>query len=180
MTPISKLLLLLAAIFSFSVAASASPQPSFTLAELQPGYGQQGPGYGPGPGIRLTCSSNDGRRNFCNADTRGGVRMVRQISGSPCVQGRTWGFNRNAVWVDRGCRAEFILARGGQPQPPPFRLVTCSSNDGRRNWCAIGNRRNVRLSRQISGSPCIQGQTWDIDRRGLWVDRGCRAEFQVR
>lgn len=133
-------------------------------------------GYGQGGGQTITCSSNDGRRNFCNADTRGGVQLSRQISGSPCIQGQTWGYNRNSVWVDRGCRAEFIV---GVPQRP-FNTVTCSSNDGRRNWCAVDPRANVRLSRQISGSPCVQGQTWGVDRRGLWVDRGCRAEFQVR
>lgn len=129
-----------------------------------------------GRGQTLTCSSNDGRRNFCNVDTRGGVQMTRQISGSACIQGRTWGFNRNAIWVDRGCRAEFLV---GVPARQ-FTTVTCSSNDGRRNWCPVDPRADVRLSRQISGSPCIQGQTWGVDRRGLWVDRGCRAEFRVR
>ena len=63
--------------------------------------------------------------------------------------------------------------RGGQ-------TITCSSNDGRRNFCAADTSRGVRLSRQISGSACIQGQTWGVDQRGLWVDRGCRADFMVR
>src|SRR5581483_5865280 len=55
----------------------------------------------------LYCASDDGRRNYCNADTRGGVRLVRQRSGSPCIEGRTWGYDRNGIWVDRGCRADF-------------------------------------------------------------------------
>lgn len=173
MTRISKLLLLLAAIVSLSAAASAAPQPPIT----PDGFLQA---YGPGPGVRITCSSNNGKRNFCSADTRGGVRMVRQISGSACIQGQTWGFDRGNIWVDRGCRAEFVLMRGGPPAPPPFQLLTCSSNDGRRNWCPINRGADVRLNRQISGSPCVQGQTWGVDRRGLWVDRGCRAEFRVR
>jgi len=37
---------------------------------------------------------------------------VNQRSGSACVQGRTWGFNRNSIWVDRGCRADFEVGRG--------------------------------------------------------------------
>jgi hypothetical protein len=37
--------------------------------------------------------------------------MVNQRSGSPCVQGQTWGFNRSQIWVDRGCRADFQLGR---------------------------------------------------------------------
>ena len=35
------------------------------------------------------------------------------------------------------------------------------------------------MTRQIGGSPCNQGSTWGFDQSGIWVDRGCRAEFQV-
>ncbi len=61
----------------------------------------------------ITCSSANGQRTYCNADTRGGVRLVRQISGSPCNQGSTWGYDSRGIWVDRGCRAEFEVAGGG-------------------------------------------------------------------
>jgi hypothetical protein len=138
------------------------------------------PGYGPPP--RITCSSNDGNRNWCDIGPSRDVRLVRQISGSACIKGSTWGTDRRGLWVDRGCRAEFVVAAGGPP-PPQYgapRIVTCSSNDGNRRWCDIGPSRDVRLARQISGSPCIQGSTWGTDRRGLWVDRGCRADFKVR
>jgi hypothetical protein len=37
--------------------------------------------------------------------------MVNQRSGSPCIQGQTWGYSRNQIWVDRGCRADFQLGR---------------------------------------------------------------------
>jgi hypothetical protein len=76
--------------------------------------------------------------------------------------------------------AASILPSTAHAQPGYGTTITCSSNDGKRNWCAIGTNRNVQLTRQISGSPCVQGQTWGIDNRGLWVDRGCRAEFRVR
>jgi hypothetical protein len=134
---------------------------------------------------RLTCSSNDGRRAFCNADTRGGVRLVRQISGSPCNQGSTWGYDRNGVWVDRGCRAEFASGNGGGGggwggSNGRKTIITCSSNDGKRHWCAADtDRYGVRLVRQISGSPCTRGSTWGTDSGSVWVDRGCRAEFEV-
>ena len=137
----------------------------------------------PGPSQQtINCSSNDGRRNWCAIGGARDAQLVRQISGSPCVRGQTWGIDNRGLWVDRGCRADFAFGGGGFGPPPPPRtqIVTCSSNDGRRNWCDIGNRRDVRLSRQISGSPCVQGQTWGIDNRGLWVDRGCRADFTVR
>jgi hypothetical protein len=55
----------------------------------------------------VSCSSNDGRRHLCQTDTRYGVRLLKQNSGSPCEEGRTWGYERGEIWVDRGCRADF-------------------------------------------------------------------------
>jgi len=62
-------------------------------------------------GRLVTCSSNHGERVYCDADTRDGVQLVRQISGSPCRQGSTWGYDRRGIWVDRGCRADFSVGR---------------------------------------------------------------------
>src|SRR5438094_1874858 len=61
----------------------------------------------------ITCSSDNGRRVYCDADTRGGVRLVRQISGSRCVEGSTWGYDERGIWVDAGCRAEFDVSANG-------------------------------------------------------------------
>lgn len=134
----------------------------------------------------ITCSSDNGGRNYCRANTAGGVRMVNQRSGSPCIQGQTWGYDRNGIWVDRGCRADFALNAGpgippmpGPGYPPSNGLITCSSNDGNRNYCSADTSRGVRLVNQRSGSPCVQGQTWGFNSRGIWVDRGCRADFAV-
>jgi hypothetical protein len=55
----------------------------------------------------VTCESLNGRQQLCGADTRAGVRLVNQLSGSSCVEGRTWGTTRNAIWVTSGCRAQF-------------------------------------------------------------------------
>ena len=135
----------------------------------------------------FNCSSEDGRRHYCAADVSGGVRMIRQRSGSPCIQGKTWGYDRRGVWVDRGCRADFVSGgRPGQGARPPFgggggpaETVNCSSEDGGRHYCGVDTSRGVRMLRQRSGSPCIQGKTWGYDRRGIWVDRGCRADFTL-
>jgi hypothetical protein len=37
----------------------------------------------------------------------------------------------------------------------------------------------VRLLKQNSETPCRQSESWGYDDRGIWVDRGCRADFQV-
>jgi len=57
--------------------------------------------------------------------------------------------------------------------------VTCESNDGRRNYCGDYRNEQIDFQRQISNSPCEQGRSWGVDRRGLWVDRGCRAVFVI-
>ena len=136
----------------------------------------------------IRCSSDDGRRNYCAADTNNGVRLTRQISGSPCQEGQTWGYDRRGIWVDRGCRAEFEIGGNNRPERHEYRqqsrfgaphTVRCSSDDGRRNYCAADTTGGVRMLRQVSGSACREGQTWGYDRKGIWVDRGCRAEFEI-
>jgi Protein of unknown function (DUF3011) len=145
--------------------------------------GRPGNGY-PGGGGTITCSSDNGKRNYCNANTRNGVRMVNQRSGSPCIQDQTWGYNQNSIWVDRGCRADFALGGGWNGGGPGYpggggRPITCSSDNGKRNYCNIDTRGGVRMVNQRSGSPCIQGQTWGYNQTAVWVDRGCRADFMV-
>lgn len=63
-------------------------------------------------GPLLTCSSNDGAYHYCRADTQNRVQLTRQISGSPCQQGYSWGYDYRGIWVDRGCRAQFEYGFG--------------------------------------------------------------------
>lgn len=59
----------------------------------------------------VRCESVDGRYQSCPVDTRGGVTLSRQLSSHGCWQGDTWGFDRNRIWVNNGCRAEFNVGR---------------------------------------------------------------------
>jgi hypothetical protein len=59
----------------------------------------------------VTCSSENGRRQYCEADTRGSVRLVRQFSRAACRQNETWGYDSRGIWVDRGCGADFEIGR---------------------------------------------------------------------
>ncbi len=129
----------------------------------------------------ISCSSDDGHRHYCPADTRGGVRLLKQRSDSPCNQGYSWGFDRGGVWVDRGCRADFAVDsyqyRG--PAPGSTGTISCSSDDGHRHYCDAGSGGRIRLVQQRSESPCREGYSWGSDGRGVWVDHGCRADFAV-
>lgn len=75
--------------------------------------GRPGNGWGPGNGGDygrvINCSSSDGRQQYCPADIRRNVRLVRQLSSSRCIEGRSWGWDRRGVWVTDGCRGEFAI-----------------------------------------------------------------------
>jgi Protein of unknown function (DUF3011) len=130
----------------------------------------------------IRCESDYGRRHVCSFDGWGRAALSHQLSRTACVEGETWGREgRNSVWVSNGCRADFIIARGDREDRREERrneLIVCRSN-GRFTRCAAGTRFGVQLSRQLSGASCIEGRSWGYDREGVWVDRGCAAEFLV-
>ena len=172
----------------------------------------------PQQALRMTCASNDMRRHVCAAETTGGVKMVHQNSQAKCILNSSWGFDKNGIWVDHGCRAEFEIAvpapavvehrehdldhdrdrdrdhdadrdgrhegefRGGENE---FRgwgdayMVYCASDAMERVWCPADARFGVHLIRQRSQATCIEGETWGYGKRGIWADRGCRADFRV-
>lgn len=156
----------------FALLAGAAPQAVAQYAD----------GYGDIDDRMLRCESTDGRQRYCPADTRGGVRLVRQMSKAPCVQGTTWNSDGRGIWVDQGCRGEFMLERAGWGNGgsgATGQTFRCESRDGRWQQCATDARR-VELVRQLSDKPCIRGRTWGTDARGVWVSGGCRAEFSAR
>ena len=67
----------------------------------------------------------------------------------------------------------------GLPVSAQSGTTTCMSDNQRYNYCRVDTNNSVRLVRQISISSCDQGRSWGYDARGVWVDRGCSAEFEV-
>ena len=57
--------------------------------------------------------------------------------------------------------------------------IRCESRNFQYNMCYTDTHGYVTLTRQISKTRCQQGRNWDYDRRGIWVDDGCSAEFEV-
>lgn len=77
----------------------------------------------PGNGYERTirCESRQNRRQRCAVNTENRVQLVRRVGGT-CTQGRSWGYDQRAIWVDRGCRADFAYGRwagGGGYYPEP-------------------------------------------------------------
>ena len=59
---------------------------------------------------QITCESRNERTEACTTLQPGSsVRMVQQISNSPCIEGQTWGADQGSIWVSQGCRAVFDI-----------------------------------------------------------------------
>ncbi|MFC3651455.1 DUF3011 domain-containing protein [Dyella humi] len=154
------------------------------LAVTAPLRAQQ---YGPGPG-GVYCASNDNRFARCQVPWRD-AELVQQSSKTRCIRDQTWGFDRQGIWVDRGCRGQFAPARGGWPpyggpgpqRPPQQVRVRCESHGSNYQRCPVELRRDdsVRLVNRLSSADCREGRSWGWTRDGIWVDRGCRADFVV-
>lgn len=121
----------------------------FTFRQVSGGRAlDSGASVNPNSGT-ITCSSDNGQRVYCNADTRGGVRLARQISGSRCEEGSTWGYDTRGIWVDRGCRAEFDISGNGS------RARIVSPNLGDRTqlkpgWNMFSPQQDIEVGQQAS------------------------------
>jgi hypothetical protein len=58
-------------------------------------------------------------------------------------------------------------------------VITCSSNDGQLHSCRVNSDQPIHFIRQRSDAQCVEGQSYGINRGGVWVTNGCRADFGV-
>jgi hypothetical protein len=141
-------------------------------------------GRGPRGDNRVVCESITGSYTVCPASTAAGVALSRQLSMKPCVEESTWGYDRekNQIWVDDGCRGEFILGPSVQTAPPPplHGVVVCQSLDGKRVECKADTSGGVQFIRAFNQAECGYRREWGYDRKVIWVTNGCRAAFAVR
>lgn len=126
----------------------------------------------------VVCSSRDLRFQGCQADTRGGVEFVRQLSRASC--NGNWGYDRQGIWVNNGCRAKFKLLPY-QDYNSRYRsqntVISCSSKNHRRKVCPADTSGGVRLLKQKSRASC--NRNWGYGQNHIWVDNGCRATFEL-
>ena len=122
----------------------------------------------------ITCSSTNGRRATCGADTSRGVTLSRELRGSQCEEGFSWGYNRREIWVDRGCQAEFSLNDEWYPANPVSRVepgtdIPVRTNEFIETHSRDGRVYYGRIAQDIRGS---DGQ--------LAIPRGSDVELIVR
>jgi len=130
-----------------------------------------------GDAYMIYCASDAMEQVWCPADSRFGVRMIRQRSQAGCVEGQTWGYGKRGIWVDRGCRADFRVT--GDWQKNAAALLYCPSDYMEHHFCPVDTRDGVFIIRQRSEADCVFNRTWGYDRERIWVDRGCRADFEI-
>lgn len=134
---------------------------------------------------RLRCESSPGGENFCAARIDGGARLVDSFGSNACREGSTWRYDSRGIYVRNGCRGEFAFRTDGgggsgwNGGGAATIEVRCNSNDGREQFCPVDNR-GITLRKQESRSPCIEGESWRADRRGVYVRNGCRGVFDAR
>lgn len=131
----------------------------------------------PGAG-NIRCESVDSRTQTCPTPWSGHSQLVRELSRTPCVKGRTWESQLGQVQVSDGCRADFAQATATVPVPPnrPVRVV-CGSQGVATAACNTPWQGRSRLDRQLSSAACVEGRTWGWKPGKVWVSNGCRGEF---
>lgn len=58
---------------------------------------------------QVTCESKKKLRRECGVGVSRRVTLIRQLSSTACEEGISWGWDRDGVWVDNGCRGEFSV-----------------------------------------------------------------------
>jgi len=118
------------------------------------------------------------------------VHLIRQHSDSACTEDYSWGSDGQGIWVDHGCRADFSVGgntdyrddnrHGRNDGNAESQTFSCNSDDMRKHSCAVETGGGtVRLVAQHSEAQCTNGYSWGTNRRGVWVNHGCRADFSV-
>ena len=151
--------------------------------------GNWGGGNQQGFAGEVACRSRENRTERCAVNTENRVQMLQQYSNAPCIEGRTWSYNRNRIEVRNGCQARFGYGFGnwsggggsggnwGGGQQGFANQLECRSNNNRYQRCSANTQGRVEMLRQFSSTSCVQGRSWGYDGNSIWVDNGCQARF---
>src|SRR5690606_19171412 len=118
----------------------ASPLPPGSGGAVRP------PASWPGGSSVATvrCESFGAGTQRCAMETRGGVRLVHQLSAAACEQGRNWGWDVRGVWVSHGCGAVFESVSSG----PGSGVAPALGADVERRGSGVGRQRRGPVARR--------------------------------
>ena len=101
--------------------------------------------------------------------------QAKTLTVQYAVNGKT-----NQVVVNEGDTLRLNAGTVTSELAQRFRCESVQSNNYGRKYCATNTRNEVRFLRQIGDAACNQGSSWGYDNSGVWVDQGCRAEFEIQ
>ena len=186
------------------VAVLAAGLASAQVYATRPAYGYS---TNNAPARVVRCESTNSRRNFCRADTRGGVQVYRQLSRQSCIRGRNWQASRSGITVSGGCRADFVVRTGYDDNYEVYTGSYTTDRFGRRvyddrysqvgNYGTYGNdetfhcegtghgrtycgQRGQHYFMKYRSPSCLLNRTWGNDAYGTWVSGACNADFSVQ
>mgnify|MGYP003430070929 FL=1 len=135
-------------------------------------------------GATIRCESSNNQHRICPTPWQGHSRLVRQLSGNgnPCTEGTTWQSQQNQIFVNQGSRGEFASIGAQPPVTPPIggSTIRCESTNNQHRICPTPWQGHSRLVRQLSSAsaPCTEGTTWQSQQNQIFVNQGCRGEFE--
>lgn len=142
----------------------------------------------------LECKSENFRRTLCSIGSPiERIRLLEKKSDASCVNGSSYGFSGESIWVDKGCAAVFEVrfnTRSGANRS--FRSTASSRNNRRsvRFACKSDNHQlgicyvagsivDLSLLKKKSRAACTKNDSFGFQKDALWVKDGCEAEFEV-
>ncbi len=57
--------------------------------------------------------------------------------------------------------------------------IRCESHGMGYQYCSVETKNHVKLLTKHSFWGCDEGRSWGFDQHGVWVDHGCKADFEV-
>jgi len=132
----------------------------------------------------VTCESHNNQNHYCRVGWSQHVELQRQLSRAPCQYNRTWGYDRNGIWVSNGCRGVFSIDGNNNSSWSSGSSWSTASSGGGWNDSGPG----VTLYRDVSFRGSSQIFSHDVaDLSGsrigndaassARISRGCRARL---
>jgi hypothetical protein len=106
---------------------------------------------GPSEAAReIVCQSFGKARTFCEMPAGSRVRLERQLSAAPCIEGRTWGVGERRIWVSHRCGGRFRYA---PPDDPDVGALVGALIVGGVIGAVIGSQINNSSDLQVMPQP---------------------------
>ena len=137
-------------------------------------------------GQTVTCGGREDREYRCRVETSHGVTLLQDTGRVRCIRGYTWDYGEGEIWVAGGCAGTFALTSRApiawqeEQVPQGGYLISCEAAAGQMVYCAEMPQVIAELVRQTGDARCQEEKSWGVDALGLWVAKGCAADFLVQ